>query len=219
MLTTGLVDFAKLAPQPHGTTAAEDDWHAWRNEGITASEIATAYCRAYGKTPRTVVAQKLGRLPAEVVAEDMRRRWAYGHALEPVVAASTTAALGLYVAGEQSWVEHPELGWPRATVDGFLVRSPGDELADAVGLLEIKTTTSRSPNWKLYGVQVQWQLLVAGLGEALIACWQYDHNDDQRKTLTWRPESANPALQQELLALGEMLWGHVQAGTLPTATE
>ncbi len=215
----GIIDIDALEPRTAEEDAAEEAWHAWRAGGVTASEIAAAYTRSYGKTPRSVIAQKLGKIPAEIPTAEMARKWAFGHAMEAPIGAAVTALTGYHIAGEQSWCEHPTESWMRATVDGFALADPADELAEARGLLECKTTTSQSPSWATYEAQAQWQLAVTGLELAIIAVWQYRHRPGKpwRRQLILEPVTADPTVQAELIELGADIWHHTNAGTLPAA--
>lgn len=41
------------------TESERTEWLAWRRQGIGASDIAAAFTRSYGKTPRSIVLDKL----------------------------------------------------------------------------------------------------------------------------------------------------------------
>lgn len=198
------------------------EWLEWRRQGIGASDIAAAFTRSYEATPRSVVASKLGLAPPKEPTERMER----GHDWEPKIAKAVEALLGFTVGGEQTWCSNPGQPWMRATVDGFLLRSEADTVADAVGLLEIKTT--EHPNWAYYSVQAQWQMLVTGLPLVVLAI--LDLTDDSRLSsiddetevlvdrngkLTLDVHHADVEVQARLIEFAAELWAHVEAGTLP----
>ena len=138
------------------------EWLAWRNKGLGASDIAAAFTRSYGNTPRSIVAKKLGIGPEFEPTAAMQA----GHDWEARIAQAVEALTGYTVAGEQTWLASAEHPWMRATVDGFLLGHPDDTIDDAVGLLEIKTT--ERANWAYYAAQVQWQMLVAGMDRCVV---------------------------------------------------
>lgn len=203
------------------TESERTEWLAWRQQGIGASDIAAAFTRSYGNTPRSIVAKKLGIGPEHEPTAAMQA----GHDWEARIAQAVEALTGFTVAGEQTWLANTEHPWMRATVDGFLLGHPDDELADAVGLLEIKTTTR--PNWEYYAAQVQWQMAVGRIDRAVVAV--LDLNDEAQThdvgddlvavercgRLTLWEHTADRQLQDRLIEFGAGLWAHVQAGTLP----
>lgn len=197
------------------------EWLAWRNKGLGASDIAAAFTRSYGNTPRSVVAKKLGIGPEFEPTAAMQA----GHDWEPRIATAVQALTGYTVAGEQTWLANTEHPWMRATVDGFLLGHPDDTIDDAAGLLEIKTTTR--PNWEYYAAQVQWQMAVARIHRAVVAVLDltdeaqtHDVGNDlvaveRCGRLSLWEHTADRQLQARLHEFGAELWAHVQAGTLP----
>jgi hypothetical protein len=171
--------------------------------------------------PRSIVAKKLGIGPEFEPTAAMQA----GHDWEARIAQAVEALTGFTVAGEQTWLANTEHPWMRATVDGFLLGHPDDELADAVGLLEIKTT--ERANWAYYAAQVQWQMLVAGMDRCVVVILDlsdeaqtHDVGDDlvaveRVGRLSLWEHRADRQLQARLYEFGRELWAHVQAGTLP----
>ncbi len=196
------------------------EWLAWRNKGLGASDIAAAFTRSYGNTPRSIVAKKLGIGPEFEPTAAMQ-----GHDWEARIAQAVEALTGYTVAGEQTWLASAEHPWMRATVDGFLLGHPDDTIDDAVGLLEIKTT--ERANWAYYAAQVQWQMLVAGMDRCVVVILDlsdeaqtHDVGDDlvaveRVGRLSLWDHRADRQLQARLHEFGAELWAHVQAGTLP----
>ena len=197
------------------------EWLAWRQQGIGASDIAAAFTRSYGNTPRSIVAKKLGIGPEHEPTAAMQA----GHDWEARIAQAVEALTGYTVAGEQTWLASAEHPWMRATVDGFLLGHPDDTIDDAVGLLEIKTT--ERANWAYYAAQVQWQMLVAGMDRCVVVILDlsdeaqtHDVGDDlvaveRVGRLSLWEHRADRQLQARLYEFGRELWAHVQAGTLP----
>lgn len=141
---------------------ARADWLTWRSQGIGASDVAGILGISPWASPWSVWADKTGLIPGDNESEAMEfGRWA-----ELMIAPWFTDRTGLVVAGEQTRLEHPGHPWRRCTVDGFVVESEHSALADAHGLLQIKTT-GPSKRWEQIPphvqAQEQWELHVSGL--------------------------------------------------------
>ena len=201
----------------------DPEWLAWRNKGLGASDIAAAFTRSYGNTPRSIVARKLGIGPPVEVTDAMLR----GHEWEDRINAAVKALLGWHVAGEQMWCSNPAEPWMRCTPDGLAFAHEDDAIDDAVAIVEDKTT-DRSHNWRYYAIQTQWQMMTLGIDMTILAvldlnddAWLVDvgggaevlaENSGSLRIVIFR---ADPTLQAQLLEFGRELWAHVQAGTLP----
>lgn len=99
----------------------EQDWHQWRARGIGGSDIpAILGLSSYG-SPYTVWASKAGLLPPT----EHTQRQRIGLRMESVLAEEFHDETGLYVAGEQTWCQHPDMPWARCTVDGFVTETLG----------------------------------------------------------------------------------------------
>ena len=191
-------------------------WIEWRRGGITASDIAAAHSGRYGGA-YGVIATKLGKLPPQ----EYTARMARGHAWEDRIATAVEVLTGLHVVGEQTWCEHQHRNEWRATVDGFAAPIPEPTIDQVTHLLEIKTRGIEvRPAWDYWGPQVQWQMLVAGIGAAILAELVIDDGQgfdggivtpDLRLHLI----EADPMMQRDLVDLAERLAGHLADGTLP----
>lgn len=189
------------------------DWHAWRADGITATDVANAANDTYGGAYEAV-ARKLGLLNVEQT-EVMQR----GHDWQPRIADAVHALTGMYVVGEETWCEAADDPLIRATVDGFLSPAPEASIDDVIGVLEIKTWNRAKPNWDRWEDQVQWQMLATGLDYAVVAHARID--DDAETELDkfgglWvRHFTANKLRQSFLRQVAADLWSHVVNRTLP----
>lgn len=139
----------------------DNEWLEWRRQGIGASDVPVICGLSPWGSRWQVWAEKTGRIPPQDATEKMRA----GKRAERYIAESLTEERGLYVAGEQTWCEHPELRWPRATVDGWALESPNGAIADALGLVELKNSGDRpfaegAPTY--WQAQCQWQMFVTG---------------------------------------------------------
>lgn len=149
---------------------ADNDWHAWRAQGIGASEVPTLLgLNSSFDSAWALWARKVGLLPA---AGEETERQRLGHDLEPVLAGRFRRATGLEVAGEQTWCVHKEKPWARATVDAFVVEpEPGATIDNAIGVAEWKSDGGLG-TWRREGIpariqaQVQAQMWVTGLDHA-----------------------------------------------------
>lgn len=190
---------------------SDEQWHAWRAAGVTASDIARARSGRYGGR-YGVVTDKLGLTPPTETTDVMRR----GHRWEQAVADAVHTLTGLWVVGEQAWAAHPDHPTHRATIDGLLSPLAEATLDDIVAGLEIKThgTTVR-PAWDYWAPQVQWQMHVTGTPRTLVAAAEIDDDRDELVALRLRWVDFDPFEVDDLVVLADELWGHVQAGTLP----
>jgi putative phage-type endonuclease len=152
------------------TTTADSDWHAWRAQGIGASEVPALLGLSNYDSPWSLWARKVGLLVPAKTEETERQR--LGHDLEPVIAGRFRRATGLEVAGEQAWCQHKDHPWARATVDAFVVEPPAEPSIDAaIGVAEWKSDGGLG-TWRREGIpariqaQVQAQMWVTGLDHA-----------------------------------------------------
>jgi predicted phage-related endonuclease len=172
------------------TAVAERDWRTWRSRGVGASEVAGVL-----GTSGNVEAMRWGQLLEHAILTECERR------------------LGIAVAGEQTWCSHRIRPWAIATVDAFYADRPDFAVADAAGVVEVKTTSD--PRWyevpDYYQVQVQWQLEVCDLEDAWLACL---HNG--RRLSLW-PIHRDRELGADLLMIVEAFWvRHVLGGEPPS---
>lgn len=155
-----------------------EGWHAWRQAGVGASDAGAICGLSPWKGALTVWLEKTGRLrpqPRDTEAEWLR----WGRRLETVMVDEFGEQRGLHVGLCGSWHERLGSPWQRATLDGVVFEdtppSDDDAMASALAVLELKTSSWRSPlSWadgppKVYAVQVQHQLMVTDLPVAHLA--------------------------------------------------
>jgi putative phage-type endonuclease len=154
-----------------------EGWHAWRQAGVGASDAGAICGLSPWKGALTVWLEKTGRLrpqPRDTEAEWLR----WGRRLETVMVDEFQEQRGLVVDLCGSWHERMGSPWQRATLDGVVFEDAvqGDDvMASALAVLELKTSSWRSPlSWadgppKVYAVQVQHQLMVTDLSVAYLA--------------------------------------------------
>lgn len=200
-----------------GVPTGEAAWHAWRREGLGASDVAAVahVPGAYG-SPWSVWISKVGIAEVEDDAETpphMR----LGRDLEPVISAWFTRETGLIVAGEQTWCEHPPHPWRRCTVDGFVVDSTSSSVEDALGVFEAKYTAD--PPWDEvpahYAAQVQWQLHVTGMERGWVAAMHLPFGRPAFRVYEVERDEEDIDL---LVSRAVTFWeGHVLTGVPPAA--
>ena len=185
-------------------------WLQWRREGVTATDVADAAAGTYGGM-YGVVARKLGH---EVVEQN--ERMSRGLRWEERIADMMYPSTGLYVVGEQAWVEHSADHRWRATIDGFLSPWAESQMDDCVGVLETKTVgLDVRPNRDRWGMQTQWQMMCSGMPLAVIAEVCIDDSDDSFVSLKLHRVEADALLQEDLVTIAEDIWAHMQNQTLP----
>jgi len=187
------------------------EWLQWRRDGITATEVADAWCGTYGGA-YTVVARKLDKLPAVEQTTAMDR----GHRWQETIADAVHALTGEFVVGEETWCEHVDQRRYRATVDGFLAPVPDCGIEDVTSVLEIKTTgVGVRHNLDRTITQVQWQMLVTGIDRGVIAIATIDDADDTCTGVRIVRIEADTMIQTQLVDVADRLLAHIDAGTLP----
>ncbi len=157
------------------TDTGREQWLAWRQGGIGASDVAAVLGLSPWASPWSVWADKAGLLPPDPEDEAMTAgRW-----LEAAIGPWFTHETGLHVAGEQTWCAHPGHDHHRCTVDGFVfevaqvvapvcnpVDLDGPAIDHALGDFEVKVT-GPGRRWDElpahYQAQGQWQMHVTGL--------------------------------------------------------
>ena len=199
-------------------TDQDQDWLAWRKQGIGASDIAKAHTGKYGGR-YSVVADKLGIVTDQIDAGLAKR----GHDWEQSIADAVHNIHGYYVHGEQLLLSSPENDRWRATIDGLLDRNAETTLDDAEAVLEIKTSGQhvKAP-WDYYTAQVNWQMLVAGKAKALLALAVFGVDPQGNSMVTdlkFHWIERDDYLIAELVKIADELLGHIDRKELPDPDE
>lgn len=187
----------------------ERDWTTWRSKGIGASEVAGILNISPWATPYSVWQSKVsGGSPISANLEAMR----WGQLLEDAILSEVERRLDLHTGWPQTQLVHRDHDWARCTVDAAFGESHEFGWADALGLVEVKTTSE--PRWDdvppHYAAQVQWQLEVADLDHAWIATL---HNG--RRLSLW-PIDRDKDVGAGLLEVVGAFWhDHVLTGDPP----
>lgn len=191
-------------------------WLAWRREGIGASDVAAALGVSPWLSPLGLYLRKVGDVPEDEPNEAMQ----LGSDLEDFVSDQFTKRTGLHVAGAQTWCIHPEHGFARCTVDGFVVESAASTVADALGVFETKTTGNlrrfMGDDLPLHvELQVQWQMFVTGHEHA----WVCAFGGGDRLGLAVREVERDDVALQQIVERVAAFWQRVEQRNPPEPTE
>lgn len=180
-------------------TDAPFDRRAWleaRRKGCGASDVAGILGKSPWASPWSVWAEKCNLIPIAADPTDPDDIRTFGLDLEPLIAEKFQRRTGLYVAGRQQMIHHPDEAWCFATLDGLVADADyysDEEPADPLGVFESKYTAD--PPWdqlpEHYAIAGQWQMYVTGLDHLWLAClhlpfgrprlriYELDRDDDQ----------------------------------------
>lgn len=193
------------------TTAERPGFAEFRAGGVFSTAVADAYAGTYGGA-YNAVARKLG-LTAPIEQTD---RMARGLRWELRLADLTHAATGLYVHGEQMWTKHRDHDHHRAIVDGFLHEQAEVSMDDLDTLVQFKTTGigARLP-WERTVANCMWEIHCTGALRSLLVHATIDDDTDTLTGVRFTWIERDDFLIGTLVELAEMMWAHIQAGTLP----
>lgn len=192
-----------------------EEWLAQRDNGIGASEAATAIGLNPYMSPLELWMIKTGRdkeMP-KVDPDDDRSPMFWGNVLEPVVAKCYTKRTGNKVRRVNAILQHPDTdkAWMIANLDYAITGS------DEVQILECKTSGGWGTKlWKdgvpeYYQLQVQHQLAVTGYQAADLSVL-LNGNDLQ----IYRIERDDELIAR-LIELERRFWHYVETDTAPPA--
>jgi len=183
------------------------DWHAWRFQGIGASDAAAACGASRYKSRYQLWREKTGELNPEPPTEQMR----WGLWLEPAITQAYYERTGLELRGQQVCWEHLQYPWMRSTLDTIAesrlveFKSVGYSIGHHLG--EDGDSDSLPPEWIL---QVQHQLAVTGFEVCDVAVFL-----GHLLELRLYPIIRNDDLIARLIESESEFWESVQNRTLP----
>jgi putative phage-type endonuclease len=165
------------ASTPTGVVVAPPDlpreeWLAARRRGIGGSDIAAILGMDPYRSPLEVFLDKLGERPDVPRSVELSEAAAWGHRLEPVVAAAFAERTGLRPVPAPGMLAHVERPWMLATVDRLFAE---DVEGEPAGVLEVKTRSAYQLDEWADGVpdapalQTHWYLTVTGYARAYVA--------------------------------------------------
>lgn len=168
------------------------EWLNWRRGGIGASDVAGILNLSPWASPFSVWASKVDDTDDTHDTDAME----FGRRAEIMVAPWFADRTGLTVVGEQTRCAHRDDPWKMCTVDGFVLDSPNSQMADALGVLEIKTTSASADEWANeipvnYRCQATWAMHVTdqphcwfavlhlAFGRPRFEVYQFDRDPDE----------------------------------------
>ncbi len=183
-----------------------DEWLAWRNDGLGASEIGILMGSNLFKTPLQLWNLKCGYTQGDPINRAMQ----HGIDNEDRVRQKMNTKFGLELM--PLCIEDSENPYMKASLDGF-------DLTELV-LCEIKCPISVStldcarrnqivPNY--WFDQIQWQIMLSKPKRAFIALWDYRTDEDIVIDISPLPERI-----EEMRKVAKKFWGQVQRGEPPT---
>jgi hypothetical protein len=143
------------------------EWHAFRASVVASSDVATVLGLGY-KSAYTLWHEKRGLVEPEQPDAKLRRKWAYGHHMEPFVAGifeDTHPDLALAITG--SWT-HKVRTWQGCNPDRLVLDG-----GEATSVVELKTFPSLA-DWQDgpppgYVAQLLWQVDTFGFAGGWLA--------------------------------------------------
>lgn len=188
-----------------------EEWHRWRAQGVSASEIATILGRNPDKTPWRLWAEKTGKVPREDLSKNPHVR--RGVELEDTARQLAESVLGDILL--PICAEYDEDGIFRASLDGVTARNEPTELKCPARstFQEVKEKGEESKAYQLYYPQVQQQMLVTG-GKQGYLLFYFEEDGEKSHAIFTIPR--DEALIQEILVKGQEFWAMVESGKEPT---
>lgn len=179
------------------------EWHAWRRQGIGASESAALLGVCPYKTPRQLYAEKLGGEAEDTEAS--AGLFQRGHETEAMVRAAYEFETGLEF--RPAVFEHPVYPFIRASLDGW-----NAETKQGIEIKFMGKDKFAGPVPEHHVIQVQHQMLVTGVDS-----WTYlRHNDGQTKREDFK---ADPAMQARIVEACLEFWDRVGRKDPPPYTD
>ncbi len=188
-----------------------EEWHRWREKGISASEIATILDRNPDKTRWRLWAEKVGKVPREDLSRNPNvRRGIEKEDLARQLAEDLLGDLLLPICAEND-------GDPlfRASLDGVTSKNEPAELKCPARstFQEAKEKREESKAYRLYYPQVQQQMLVTGGAQGYLLLY-FDEDGEKDHVLFTIPR--DDALIQDIRSEGRAFWEMVISGKEPT---
>ena len=174
------------------------EWHAWRNAGVSASDISAVFGQSPYSTKWKLWAEKCGlRIPDDLERNPyVRRAKRYEHMLREKVARDRK--IGLL----PMCIEHSQNPVLRASLDGADgARRPWEFKIPSEGNFEaVKKDRENSVPARLFNLQVQQQMLCTGASEGFLVFGRIDDRGAQPRVAEYivLPIAADPLLQERI---------------------
>lgn len=191
-----------------------DAWLEWRRKGIGGSDAPAVMGVSPYMTPRQLFYEKIGvqQYEANAFVTDL------GHKFEPVMRADFELEHGYSISPQ--CVQHSELGWLRASLDGFN--------EEKKVFVEIKYVGEEKLNWilehkaplEIHFPQIQHQFLVTGFQTGFYLAYTLtpDRKKVDRKALV-KVDRDRAYIDEVLLPKLIEFWNCVQTQTPPPMSD
>jgi putative phage-type endonuclease len=199
------------------------EWLEWRKKGFGSSDAAVLLGLSPWRTFAQLLAEKRG-LFTPTFNEFQLKAMERGKRLEPVVRAMTEAYSGLLFPADNEVLVHPIHPFMRASLDGAN-REQGQLIEIKCGNRKDHVASIGGKVPDKYMPQIQWQLMVSGLKDAVYVSWSGPDEAIEDFTgapeadkkniasflvyetnLTFTPIEADPIMQAELEARAIWAW-------------
>lgn len=178
------------------------EWHEARGGMIGGSDIASVLGLSSWKSAFTLWHEKFGTVPPQIRDDNARRKQAYGHHMEPFIAAefaSRHPELSVFETGTWQNIERP---WQGCNPDRLLVLGDRD-VSDAHSLLQIKTANFAT-DWADgipagYLAQIKWELDTFGFPKGWLAVY-FNVSGDYQEFLVEADDFEADAVRARALA-------------------
>ena len=175
------------------------EWHAWRNAGVSASDISVVFGQSPYSTKWKLWAEKSGlRIPDDLERNPyVRRAKRFEHMLRETVARDRK--IGLL----PMCVEHSEFPFLRASLDAADgAKRPWEFKIPSEGNFElVKKERERSVQARQYNLQVQQQILCTGASEGFLVFGRIDERGPVPRVAEYvvLPVAADPVVQEQIV--------------------
>lgn len=192
----------------HNLEQGSEAWHAWRKDGITASEIPVIMgISPYMKIDELFL-QKIGEAPG------LKSNWAMekGKEMEPRLRAEVELKLGRKFP--PLCISHDRWSWAKASLDGYDYGSPMSYTTTLEIKVNGKYNHSLAKNNEIvdhHRAQVQWQMFCAGVESSIYASCDLATGELHTTTI-----NADHEYQQELFVKALAFHENVLSKTPPT---
>jgi len=187
-----------------------DDWLAWRKEGIGASDTPIILGVSRFKTPFILWSEKLGLLKAEGESYITE----LGHRFEPVARSEFALKEGIDL--EPTLVEHKDMTWLRASLDGFNESESLFGEIKYIGQDKFDQIKETGEVLEEHRPQIQHQYFVTGLKKCVYIVYTLNEKKNEIKDCQWIwPKIDERYIEEIMLPAVTKFWKNLKSQTAP----